>query len=46
MQDMKRDLKEYYEKNREWLQAVAQGGNTVTRCMALAILKLGSDSEQ
>ena len=42
----KRSIREYYEKNKEWLQKIAQSGDIVVRSMALAVLELGSDPEQ
>ena len=39
-------IKEYYEKNKEWLQKIAQSSDIVVRSMALAILELGADPEQ
>jgi hypothetical protein len=39
----KLDIREYYEKNKEWLQQVALSGDIVVRSMALAILSVGAD---
>ena len=42
----KKSVREYYEKNKEWLQKIAQSSDIVVRSMALAVLELGSDPEQ
>lgn len=37
------DIKEYYERNKDWLQKLAQSGDTIVRAMALVILKEGGE---
>lgn len=42
----RRIVREYYEKNKDWLQKIAQSSDIVVRSMALAILELGSDPDR
>lgn len=45
-QNMKHDsIREYYEKNKDWLQDLAISGDPVVRAMALVILKRGAPEE-
>jgi hypothetical protein len=39
----KLNVREYYEKNKEWLHKIALSGDIVVRSMALAILSVGAD---
>jgi hypothetical protein len=42
----KLDIREYYQKNKEWLHKIALSGDIVVRSMALVILELGSEPEE
>ena len=37
---------EYVSRNKKWLEGLAISGNRVVRAMALAVLKVGGDSDE
>ena len=38
-------VKEYYEKNRDWLQKLAISGDPIVRAMAMAVLEAGAEPD-
>ncbi|MGD2248795.1 MAG: hypothetical protein PVF58_10360 [Candidatus Methanofastidiosia archaeon] len=39
------NIKKYVSENRQWLEELAISGDRVVRAMALAVLKVASDSD-
>ena len=38
-------IKEYYQKNKDWLQKIALSGDPIVRAMALAVLEAGAEPD-